>query len=84
MKTLTKTFTAATVALLTLSGSAFAAAHAEFDADAARLDLTLDTNGDGEVTDDEIIEGNMELFDTNGDGVLDVVERQEAEAMLEN
>ena len=74
-----------TLSLAALSLTALAACEMpvatdnDFDAAGARLDLTLDTDGDGNVTDDEIIEGNMARFDTNGDGVIDVTERQQAE-----
>lgn len=84
----TKSFAAAAT-LIALSGPAFADGHAvafdPMDANAvaeARLDLELDTDGNGEVTNDEIIEGYMDVFDTNGNGMIDADERGEAEIML--
>lgn len=88
MTTLTKTL-ATTAALITLSGAAFADAHAEvFDpADIgavqnARLDMTLDTDNDDSVSNDEIIEAYMEVFDKDGNGAIDADERGEAETLL--
>lgn len=82
MITLNKTLVAATAALIALGGSAQADAHAEFDINAARLDVSLDKNGDGEVSDDEIIDGNMAMFDTDASGAIDASERGMAEEML--
>jgi hypothetical protein len=80
--TIMKTTLAATAAtFLTFGGAAFADSHS-IDIGTARLDLSLDTNGDGEVDNDEIIDGNMAIFDSNGSGTLDAEERGVAEQML--
>jgi len=83
MTILNKTLAATAATFITLGGAAFADGHAEeFDVNEARLDISLDTNGDGEVSDDEIIDGYIELFDTDGNGTLDAAERGEAEIMI--
>jgi hypothetical protein len=80
--TIMKTTLAATAAtFLTFGGAAFADSHS-IDIGTARLDISLDTNGDGEVDNDEIIDGNMAIFDSNGSGTLDAEERGVAEQML--
>ena len=56
----------------------------EFNVGAARLMPSLDTNGDGEVDDDEIIDGNMSVFDADGNGTIDAPERGLAEEFLMN
>ncbi|MGJ8611401.1 MAG: hypothetical protein ACSHW1_20065 [Yoonia sp.] len=82
--TLMKTsFAALTASMILVGGTAMADGHAAaFDADTARLDLTLDTNGDGDVSDLELIDGNVAVFDKDGDGVLNAQERGEAEIMV--
>lgn len=54
----------------------------EFDVAIARADLSLDTNGDNDVSDRELIDGSLATFDTNGDGLLDAEERGVAEQIL--
>jgi hypothetical protein len=81
MNTLNKTLTAAAAALITSTGISFADGHT-IDIDTARLDMSLDTNGDGEVDNDEMIAGNMAIFDTDGSGTLNAVERGVADDML--
>ncbi|MEL6959813.1 MAG: hypothetical protein AAGL89_12765 [Pseudomonadota bacterium] len=81
MTNLSKTVAATFTALVALSGAAFADAH-EFDVEGAYLDLSNDMDGDGEVTMDEIIEMNMAVFDTDGNGAIDADERGEAEVLL--
>lgn len=80
--TLNKTLVAVAATLVTLGGSAMADGH-EFNAATARLDLTLDTNGNGDVSDVEIIRGNMDVFDTDSNGAIDADERAEAEIMID-
>ncbi|MGJ8625044.1 MAG: hypothetical protein ACSHW1_20055 [Yoonia sp.] len=81
MTILNKAIIATTVSFIALGGAAFADGH-ELNLNAARLDTTLDRNGDGEVTDLEIIDGNMAFFDANGDGAIDAAERGHAEEMI--
>ncbi|WP_375281178.1 hypothetical protein [Pseudooctadecabacter sp.] len=77
----TKTLAAATALFIAASPAAFAAGH-EFDVNSARIDLSLDTDGDTEVDNDEIIDGNMEVFDLDGSGAIDANERGLAEQAL--
>ncbi len=82
MSTLTKTVALTFATVTALSAPAFAASLADiedFDVNAAKLDLTLDRDGDGEVSSDEIIEGNMDVFDIDGSGAIDAEERGLAE-----
>ncbi|WP_281982931.1 hypothetical protein [Thalassorhabdomicrobium marinisediminis] len=81
MTLLKKTLIATTATFIASTGAVWAEAH-QLDVNAARLDTTLDTNGDGEVTDNEIIEGNVAFFDTNGNGVVDANERGVAKELL--
>ncbi|WP_158270810.1 hypothetical protein [Thalassorhabdomicrobium marinisediminis] len=81
MTLLKKTLIATTATMIASTGAVWAEAH-QLDANAARLDATLDTDGDGEVSNDEIIEGNMAFFDTDGNGAIDADERGVAEEML--
>ena len=76
-----KTIIATTVSFIALGGSAFAAGH-ELDLNTARLDMTLDTDGNGEITTDELIDGNMAFFDANNDGAIDAEERGMAEEAI--
>ncbi|WP_296417392.1 hypothetical protein [Pseudooctadecabacter sp.] len=77
----TKTLAATTATLIALSAPAFAAGH-EFDVNSARLDLSLDTDGDTEIDNDEIIDGNMAIFDLDGNGAIDADERGVAEQAI--
>lgn len=83
MTLLKKTLIATTATFIVASGSAFAA-DVELDLAKAKLDMTLDTNGDNKVDANEIIAGNMAFFDTNGDGAIDAAERGVAEQTIEN
>lgn len=76
-----KTLAASTATLIALSAPAFAAGH-EFDVNSARIDLSLDTDGDTEIDNDEIIDGNMAVFDLDGSGAIDANERGLAEQAL--
>lgn len=85
MTFLNKTIALASATLITAGSAAFAESHAsimDFDAEAARLDVSLDMDGDGEVSDEEIIRGNMAVFDLDGSGTIDAEEQAIAENAL--
>jgi hypothetical protein len=67
-----------------VDSAAMTSMETDFDAGAARLMPSLDTNGDGEVDDDEIIDGNMSVSDADGNGTIDAAERGLAEEFLMN
>ncbi|SLN60196.1 hypothetical protein [Pseudooctadecabacter jejudonensis] len=76
----------ASAAVATLGTAALADGHSkfgDFDPNRAVLDPTMDQNDDGEITIDELIEMNMMVFDTDGNGAIDADERGEAEQFLE-
>lgn len=80
MTTTLKTLIAAGIVTLA-SSAAFADGHT-FNVDKARMDMTLDTNGDRDISDDELINGNVNVFDLNGDGIIDAEERGKAELAI--
>ncbi len=85
MNTLSKTLIASVATVIALSAPAFAALSdvQDFNVNAAKLDYTLDTDGNGTITDDEIIDGNVAAFDVDGSGRLDAEERGVAEIFVE-
>ncbi len=80
-----KTLIASFAAVVALSAPAFAALEdvQDFNVNAAKLNYSLDTNGDQEVSDREIIDGNVAAFDLDGDGRLNAKERGIAEIHVE-
>lgn len=66
---------------MALGAPAFADGHA-LDLNAARLDTSMDQDGDGTVSDDELIRGNMAVFDTDNSGAINAVVRIAAEMFL--
>ena len=80
-----KTLIASVAAVVALSAPAFASLSdvADFDVNAAKLNLTLDADGNGDVSDREIIDGNVAAFDTDGNGRLDAQERGVAEIFVD-
>ena len=80
-----KTLIASFAAVVALSAPAFAALEdvQDFNVNAAKLNYSLDTNGDQDVSDREIIDGNVAAFDLDGDGRLNAKERGIAEIHVE-
>jgi len=75
----------ASAAVTVIGTASFAnAAFEEFNLNAAILNPTTDMNDDGDVTTDEIISMNEEVFDLDGDGVINAQERGAAEVLIEN
>ena len=84
--TLTTKIAASVATLIALSAPAYAnlADIEDFNVNAAKLDMSLDFDGNGDVDTDEIIRGNMAFFDTDGNGAIDADERGEAELVIES
>ena len=80
-----KTLIASFAAVVALSAPAFAALEdvQDFNVNAAKLNYSLDTNGDQDVSDREIIDGNVAAFDLDGDGRLNAKERGIAQIHVE-
>ena len=80
-----KTLIASFAAVVALSAPAFASLEdiQDFNVNAAKLDWSLDTNGNQDISDREIIDGNVAVFDLNGDGRLDAQERGNARLHVE-
>lgn len=84
--TFTTKIAASVATLIALSAPAYAtlADLEDFNVNAAKLDMSLDFNGDGDIDTDEIIRGNMAFFDTDGNGAIDADERDQAEIVIES
>lgn len=84
MNALFKSLVASVATVIALSAPAFATLGdiQDFNVNFAKLNYAFDTDGNGEITVDEIIDGQVAEFDTDKDGVINANERGLAEIYI--
>ena len=84
LNTFSKRLVASVATVIALTAPAFANLDAitDFNVNFAKLDHSLDTDGNNDITVDEIIDGHVAEVDINDDGRIDAYERGLAELYI--